>query len=45
MPNGLADQGEDKQLGDALDGKLLVSVANREQPPLNPGNTHAEGVG
>src|SRR5580704_11327724 len=45
MPNGVTDQGEDKELGDALDGELLVSVANREEPPLNPGNTHAEGAG
>ena len=27
-PKGVTDQGEDKQLGDALDGKLLVSVAH-----------------
>jgi len=30
-------------LGNALDGELLVSVADREQAPLNPGNTDAEG--
>src|SRR5580700_7715743 len=45
MPKGLTDQGEDKELGDALDGELLVGVANREEPPLNPGDTHAEGAG
>src|ERR1700745_3393504 len=44
MPKGVTNQGEDKKLGDALDGELLVSVANREDPPVNPGNTHAEGV-
>jgi hypothetical protein len=36
MPKGVTDQGEDKELGDALDGELLVGVANREEPPLNP---------
>jgi hypothetical protein len=45
MPEGVADQGEDKQLGDALDGKLLVSVANREEPPMDPGKPPAEGAG
>src|SRR5712675_694566 len=44
MPKGVTHQGEDKKLGDALDGELLVGVANREEPPVNPGNTHAEGV-
>ena len=41
----MTDQGEDKELGDALDGELLVSVTNREEPPMNPRHTHAEGVG
>src|SRR5271166_4412420 len=45
MPEGVTNQGEDKKLGDALDGELLVSVADREEPPVNPGNTHAEGAG
>src|ERR1700749_3060877 len=45
MPEGLANQGKDKKLGDALDGELLVSDASREQPPANPGNTYAEGAG
>src|SRR5208282_2520718 len=45
MPKGVTDQGEDKKLGDALDGEFLVGVANTEEPPMNPGNTHAEGAG
>jgi hypothetical protein len=45
MPEGVTNQGKDKKLGDALDGELLVSVACREQPPANPGNTDAEGAG
>jgi hypothetical protein len=45
MPEGVTDQGEDEQLGDALDGEFLVSVADREGPAVNPGNAHAEGAG
>src|SRR5580704_3905304 len=45
MAEGVTNQGEDKKLGDAFNGELLVSVANREEPPANPGNTHAEGAG
>src|SRR5271169_4728923 len=45
MPESVTNQREDKKLGDALDGELLVSVANREEPPANPSNTHAEGAG
>src|SRR5690348_18439278 len=45
MPEGMTNQGEDKKLGDALDGELLVSVANREDPPADPGNAHAERAG
>src|SRR5689334_3084382 len=45
MPKGVTNQGEDKKLGDALDGELLVSVANREDPPADPGHAHAEGAG
>src|SRR6185369_3085878 len=45
MPKGLTNQGEDKKLGDALDGELLVSVASREDSPADPGNAHAEGAG
>jgi len=44
MPKSLTNQGEDKKLGDTLDGELLVSVANREDPPADPGNAHAEGA-
>src|SRR5258705_3457610 len=45
MPESVTDQREDEELGDALDGELLVSVAYREEPPTNPGNAHAEGAG
>src|SRR6516225_1190358 len=45
MPEAVTDQREDEKLGDALDGELLVSVADREDPPANPGDTHAEGTG
>src|SRR5690349_17830876 len=45
MPEGVTDQREDEELGDALDGELLVSVARREQPPAYPGNAHPEGAG
>src|SRR5580692_89346 len=45
MPEGLTNQREDKKLGDALDGELLVGVANREEPSADPGHTHAEGAG
>ena len=45
MPESVTNQGEDKELGDALDSEFLVSVADREEPPANPGNAHAEGAG
>src|SRR5271166_3844854 len=45
MPEVVTYQGEDKELGDALDGEFLVSVAHREEPALHPGETHAEGAG
>ena len=45
MPKGVTNQGEDKKLGDALDGELLVSVASREDPPADSGHAHAEGAG
>jgi hypothetical protein len=45
MPKSLTNQGEDKKLGDALDGELLVSVANREDSPADPGNAHAKALG
>src|SRR5271170_3228434 len=44
MPESVTNLREDKELGDALDGELLLRVANREQAPANPGNTHAEGA-
>src|SRR5215472_17901790 len=45
MPESVTNQGEDEKLGDALDGEFLVSVADREEPPANPGHAHAEGAG
>src|SRR6202034_2425686 len=45
VPESVTNEREDKELRDALDRELLVGVANGEELPLNPGNTHAEGAG
>ena len=44
-PRASQHQGEDEELRDALDGELLLGVADGEDAPVHAGHAHAEGVG